>query len=161
MLQFRSGSTELEVLIADGWPARWMTLPTGASLSNRLMTANLTEAFIAQHRFNATVFFGGLPDNHAGPNFGVFDRSHPKNLQHLNKLFPAWRQNLENFINPALPMIADGRISGLFVGDEIACADVSFANISAVLRHLRHLVGPRPKIWMNECGHPSGWPYAT
>ena len=27
-------------------------------------------------------------------------------------------------------------------------------------KQLRRLVGPKPVIWTNECGHPSGWPVA-
>eukprot|EP01051_Picozoa_sp_SAG22_P002533 SAG22_NODE_114_length_19318_cov_13.809980_7_plen_178_part_00 len=149
---------ELDILVSDGWPAGWLTLPSGAAVGNRLMTANLSEAAVARGRFNATVFFGSLPDNHAGPGAGVFDRSHPKNTDNLNGLFPRWRQNLDSFIRPALPMIADGRIAGIFVGDEVACSDVSFFNYSLVLTRLRSLVGPKAKIWANECGHPSGWP---
>ena len=144
---------ELDLLVSDGWPEGWLTLPSGHAAANRLMTANLSEAAVARRRFNATVFYGGLPDNHAGAGSGVFDRSHPKNTNNLNGLFPHWRQNLDDFIRPALPMIEDGRIAGIFVGDEVACADVSFANYSLVLKRLRALVGPRAKMCVRGCAH--------
>lgn len=65
---------ELDLLVSDGWPPGWMTLPAGVAVANRLMTASLTEARVARARYNATVFFGSIPDNHAGPAAGVFDR---------------------------------------------------------------------------------------
>ena len=160
----------LTVLVSDGWPtAADITLmnPLAARLSNNtamatanfLQTNDLSLAVAARHRFNASVLFGGLPDNHAGPTGGVFDRSHPK-VSGLNGLYPRWKANLNAFIAPALPLLRNGTLQGIFVGDEIYCSNIAFSNYSAVLTELRRLVGPHAVIWANECGHPSGWPIA-
>ena len=152
----------LEVLVSDGWPnASAVTLDptTGNAVATHIQTNNLALAQQARQRFNASVFFGPLPDNHGGPTVGVFDRSHPK-ATGLNGLFPQWRHNLHTFLAPALPLLQDGRLFGIFVGDEIFCSNLPYSNYSAVFTELRRLVGPKPVIWTNECGHPSGWPVA-
>ena len=156
----------LAVLVSDGWPsAAAVTLmdpaarSTSTAVANVLQTDDLTLAAVARLRFNASVLFGGLPDNHAGPAVGVFDRSHPK-ASGLNGLYPRWRANLRAFIAPALPLLRNGTLQGIFLGDEVYCSNLPFSNYSAVLTELRRLVGPAAIIWANECGHPSGWPVA-
>ena len=159
------------VLVSDGWPtAADVTLldplaardgnSTATATANVLQTNDLSLlAAVAWRHFNTSVLFGGLPDNHAGPTGGVFDRSHPK-VSGLNGLYPRWKANLNAFIAPALPLLRNGTLQGIFVGDEIYCSNIAFSNYSAVLTELRRLVGPHAVIWANECGHPSGWPIA-
>ena len=154
-----SARAELQVLVSDGLPTSWMIVTHGgAAVANRIMTNNLSvAALVSTSPFNSTVMFGPLPDQHDGPNRGIFDRSHPK-ASGLNGLFPRWRPNLQAAIAPVLPLLHSRRITGIFVGDEIFCSNLPYSNYSAVFRELRALVGSVAVIWTNECGHPSGWP---
>ena len=70
----RPGMAGLDLLVSDNWPPGWLLLPSGAAVANRLMSGNLSEARAARARYNATVFYGSIPDSHAGPAVGVFDR---------------------------------------------------------------------------------------
>lgn len=117
----------LTVLVSDGWPTDAdITLmdPAAAAhhgnsstaTANVLQTDDLSLAAVARARFNASVLFGGLPDNHGGPTVGVFDRSHPKGSG-LNGLYPRWKANLGAFIAPALPLLRNGTLQGIFLGD--------------------------------------------
>ena len=112
----------------------------------------------AEPKLSATALFGPLPSTNAST--GVFDRSHPKGSG-LNGLYPGWRANLKAALAPVVPLIAVGKVSGIFLGDEVACAGVPFSNYSRVIAEVRAAVGPAPVIWANECGHPSGWPIAN
>lgn len=155
------GAGRLQVLVTDGDPSSrsWLLRPGGASVATHLLTDNIILAATARARWNASVLFGGLPDNHAGPSTGVFDRSHTK-ASGLNGLYRNWRPNLKRFIEPVLPLLRSGAVAGVFVGDEVFCSNLPYSNYSAVFRELRAQIGGSAVIWTNECGHPSGWPVA-
>ena len=49
------------------------------------------------------------------------------------------------------PLIANGTVVGIFVGDEMVCNGLPFANFTALVTRIRAAVGPDTKLWANEC----------
>lgn len=70
-------------------------------------------------------------------------------------LQPGWESALERIMDRALPLLKSGILRGIFMGDEICCSHVPYANFSAVASIVRQkLDGTDAIIYANECTQP-------
>lgn len=70
-------------------------------------------------------------------------------------LQPGWEAALERIMDRALPLLKSGVLRGIFLGDEICCSHVPYANFSAVASIVRQkLDGTDAIIYANECTQP-------
>ena len=80
-------------------------------------------------------------------------------------LAPEWEAAVDATAAALAPLVANGTVVGIFVGDEMVCNGLPFENFTALVRHLRAKVGPTLKLWANECcgtvtganGGPGEW----
>jgi hypothetical protein len=49
------------------------------------------------------------------------------------------------------PLLSNGTLLGVFVGDELVCTGVPLANFSALVKQLRAELGPKAILYANEC----------
>jgi hypothetical protein len=83
----------------------------------------------------------------------------PKNESGLH---PGWETTLASVIETAGPFLANGTVSGLFLGDELCCSGVPFANLTNVADFAKARMQPFcgaatttcGLIYTNECIRP-------
>lgn len=93
----------------------------------------------------------GIPGFPELPYVGVFDRPN-------HSLFANWESAVDEFCNQLTPLIANGTVVGVFLGDEIVCSGVPLENLTSVADRLRKNLGPNVALYTNECAILSGWP---
>ena len=67
-----------------------------------------------------------------------------------------WGRQLRAFEETLAPLVRNGTVAGIFIGDEKLCGGVPLSNYTAVLAHLRAAFGRSVLLYGNECTHPSG-----
>lgn len=81
----------------------------------------------------------------------------PHNPQNLSGLLEGWRDRLHGWLDDAMPMLSDGRIIGVYLGDELLCLGVPFSNYTAVADIVKarlNAAGSTAFVYSNECGNP-------
>lgn len=69
--------------------------------------------------------------------------------QNATGLTPNWRHALQNVLARVAPYLRAGKISGIFLGDELATKGVPVTNISSVARLIKQTVGDG-LVYLNE-----------
>lgn len=79
------------------------------------------------------------------------------NPNNLSGLVKGWEVRLNGWLDEAEPMLRDGRIEAVYLGDELMCLGVPFANYTAVANIVRRkldTLNSSAFIYSNECGSP-------
>lgn len=79
------------------------------------------------------------------------------NPNNLSGLALGWEVRLGSWLDEAEPMIRDGKIEAVYLGDELMCLGVPFANYTAVANFVRRrldALNSTAFIYSNECGSP-------
>lgn len=79
------------------------------------------------------------------------------NPNNLSGLVPGWEARLAGWLDDAEPMIRDGKIEAVYLGDELMCLGVPFVNYTAVANTVRRrldALNSSAFIYSNECGSP-------
>ena len=66
-------------------------------------------------------------------------------------LCPDWEDYLNAYIAHMKPHVDSGNVFGIFLGDEIVCGGIPYANLSLVAGRLKAAL-PKAWIYTNECG---------
>ena len=82
------------------------------------------------------------------PVYDVLNRS----VDMHYRLQPGWQAATRQRLAPTLPFIANGSLSGFFVGDELVGNGMLVEEFGAFVRLLREVAGPRALLYANE-----GW----
>jgi hypothetical protein len=70
-------------------------------------------------------------------------------------LQPGWEAALDRILDRAMPLLKSGALKGIFMGDEIMCSHIPYANFSAVATIVRKkLQGTQALMYLNECTQP-------
>jgi hypothetical protein len=174
-----------EPAMLAGWATHWSTVAGGCNMllpdkvqnhsgrcpADTLITGRMEAAF---REYRLPGMYGELPGcGEGGPEpkgcgKAVWHRCEgpgcapPRNYSGLDR---NWRQNIAAIAATLRPAVAAGTVSAVFLGDELVCHGVPFANFSAVARTLRQELGPKVLLLANDCGHdytwskgPYGWP---
>lgn len=82
------------------------------------------------------------------------------------KLTPDWQAQVEAEATKLKPLIANGTVVGIAVGDEMVCNGLPFDDFEQLVTKIRAEVGPGVKLWSNECcgtitgvAAPGEWPH--
>lgn len=94
-------------------------------------------------------FYGDLPDP------AIVDR-------HNKSLGKDWRASLDELMAELKPLFANGTLVGIFLGDEINCAGVPYADLDALASGVKasaaaHGIEPAPIVYTNECRVVEKW----
>jgi hypothetical protein len=81
---------------------------------------------------------------------GIFDRGHCR-------LFPGWEADLKLFVAAATPHVDSGCVSGIFLGDELVCGGLPYADLATVAAQLKSEL-PHAWLYTNECAEMQSWP---
>jgi hypothetical protein len=79
------------------------------------------------------------------------------NPNNLSGLVVGWEARLGGWLTDAEPMIQDGRIEAVYLGDELMCLGVPFTNYTAVANTVRRrldALNSSAFIYSNECSGP-------
>jgi hypothetical protein len=79
------------------------------------------------------------------------------NPNNLSGLVLGWETRLGSWLDEAESMIRDGKIEAVYLGDELMCLGVPFANYTAVANFVRrrlNALNSTAFIYSNECGSP-------
>ena len=131
-----------------GWTTHgWQELGTDEAFKK-----NLSVALAESVSFRAHCHAGGfvmVPPK-------VWERRAVSVSSSLGSLPTDWELQLHAFEETLAPLVRNGTVVGIFLGDEKLCGGVPLSNYTAVLAHLRSAFGRSVMLYGNECTHPSG-----
>lgn len=156
-----------EPALLQGWATHWSTT-AGHCPAHCPADTQVIESMEAAFRTHGLPgMFGELPGcGEGGPapkgcGQAVWHRCEegavcapPRNYSGLDA---NWRQNVAAITAALRPAVAAGSVTAVFLGDELVCHGVPFANFSAVARALRAELGPSVLLLANDCGHSYTW----
>eukprot|EP01047_Picozoa_sp_COSAG01_P013552 COSAG01_NODE_639_length_14598_cov_316.689841_12_plen_312_part_00 len=102
-------------------------------------------------------------ENQTGPCGGtlggflgnVWSRGNGGGCKSPKGLCPGWQQYLNAYIAHMQPLIRSGQGFGIFLGDELVCSGIPYADLSMVAGRLKEAM-PSAWIYTNECGDVVG-----
>ena len=63
-----------------------------------------------------------------------------------------WQATTATWCAAVRPLVANGTVTAVQLGDELVCSGVPLANLSSVAQHIRTAIPNGLKIYTNECG---------
>lgn len=151
----RSTTTPLSIMMFYGFnetaQCGWTTHAWQELGSDQAFKKNLSVALAESVSFRAHCHAGGfvmVPPK-------VWERG-ASVTSALGSLPTDWRLQLHAFEETIAPLVRNGTVVGIFIGDEKLCGGVPLSNYTAVLAHLRAAFGRSVLLYGNECTHPSG-----
>lgn len=102
---------------------------------------DLAKIVAAKRAFGVSSWWGDVPD--------VFEDD--PTVPFHQRLVGNWSAVLAQECKRLRPLVANGTVTGVFVGDELVCHGVPLSNFSAVVSRLRAELGPFVVLYANEC----------
>jgi hypothetical protein len=102
-------------------------------------------------------------ENQTGPCGGalssflgnIWSRGNGYGCKSPKGLCPDWEAYLTAYIAHMKPLVDSGKIFGIFLGDELVCSGIPYADLSKVAGRLKAAM-PKAWVYLNECGDVVG-----